>query len=177
MKSFVWVGLAAMLALNGCAKKEAEAPAPEPAVSAHAYPTHAQGKLACIRLWLGPAEVSAEMALTPEQVETGMMFRTNLDENSGMIFVFAQPSQVAFWMKNCTVPLSAGYINPQGELREIHDLEPQNTNSVFAQGDDIQFVLEVNQGWFKRHQVETGVFVRTERGTLRDTFFRRSAAQ
>ena len=167
--------LAAMFALSGCAKKEA--PVPERPVSVHAYPTHAQGRLATIRLWLGPAEVSAEMALTPEQVETGMMFRTNLDENSGMIFVFAQPSQVAFWMKNCTVPLSAGYIDPQGELREIHDLEPQNTNSVVAHSDDIQFVLEVNQGWFQRHQVGTGVFVRTERGTLQDTFIRGTAAQ
>jgi uncharacterized membrane protein (UPF0127 family) len=173
MNWFVLMAVAAMLGLNGCAKKEA--PVAAPTVTAHAYPTHAQSKLPTIRLWLGPAEVSAEMALTPEQVETGMMFRTNLDENSGMIFVFARPYQVAFWMKNCTVPLSAGYIDPQGELREIHDLEPQNTNSVVAQSDDIQFVLEVNQGWFKRHQVGAGVFVRTERGTLQETFFRRTA--
>jgi uncharacterized membrane protein (UPF0127 family) len=173
MNWLVLMAAGAMLALSGCAKKEA--PVAEPPVTSHVYPTHAQGKLPAIRLWLGPAEVSAEMALTPEQVETGMMFRTNLDENSGMIFVFARPSQIAFWMKNCTVPLSAGYIDPQGELREIRDLEPQNTNSVVAQSDQIQYVLEVNQGWFKRHQVVTGVFVRTERGTLQETFFRRTA--
>ena len=173
-----WIVLMAgamLLALSGCSQKEA--PVAETPAALHTYPTQAQTKLPTIRLWLGPAEVSAEMALSPEQVETGMMFRTNLDENAGMIFVFGRPSQVSFWMKNCTVPLSAGYIDPQGELREIRDLEPQNTNSVVAQSDNIQYVLEVNQGWFKRHQVEPGTFVRTERGTLRETFFRRNAGQ
>lgn len=176
MKRFLFLGLTVMLALDGCAKKAAQPAAPTAEV-VPAYPTHAQGKLPSLRLWLGAAEVSAEIAVTPEQVETGMMFRTNLDENAGMLFIFSRPFQVAFWMKNCTVPLSAGYIDPQGALLEIHDLEPQNTNSVVAQSPDIQFVLEVNQGWFKRHQVGTGVFVRTERGTLQETFFRNTQEQ
>jgi len=105
-----------------------------------------------------------------------MMFRTNLDENAGMLFVFPRPWQAAFWMKNTLVPLSAAYIDPQGAILEIHDLEAQNTNSVVAQSADVQYVLEVNQGWFKRHQIQTGVFLRTERGTLRETFFRGTRA-
>jgi uncharacterized protein len=175
MKWFVLMVLPAFLALGGCAKKVT--PPAAAAVGVPGYPTHAQPKLASIRLWLGPAEIAAEMALTPDQVETGMMFRTNLDENAGMIFVFSRPSQVSFWMLNCTVPLSAAYIDPQGAILEIHDLEPHNTNSVLAESPNIQFVLEVNQGWFKRHQVETGAFVRTEKGTLQETFLRRSQVQ
>ena len=172
MKWFVIMALPAMLALAGCEKKMP--PPATPAAAVRVFPTHAQGKLASIRLWLGLAEVEAEMALTDEQVQTGMMFRTNLEENAGMIFVFGRPSRAEFWMKNCTVPLSAAYIDPEGAILEIHDLEPQNTNSVFAETSNIQYVLEVNQGWFKRHQVGTGMYVRTERGTLRETFFRRS---
>ena len=56
-------------------------------------------------------------------------------------------------------------------IAEIHDLQAQNTNSVVAVTDNIQFVLEVNQGWFARHHVPAGTFVRTEKGTLQETFF------
>ncbi len=172
MKWIVLMALPAIVMLAGCEKKMA--PPAAPVANAPADPTHAQPKLASLRLWIGPAEVAAEMALTPEQRQTGMMFRTNLDENAGMLFVFPRPSQLAFWMKNCTVPLSAAYIDPQGAILEIHDLEPQNTNSVVSEALDVQYVLEVNQGWFKRHQIATGTFVRTEHGTLQESFIQRS---
>ena len=114
------------------------------------------------------------MALTPVEEQTGMMFRTNMDEMTGMIFVFQRPQQVAFWMKNCPLPLSCAYITPDGAIAEIHDLESFNTNSVVANSSDIQYVLEVNQGWFGRHHIATGTIVKTERGTLQETFFRGS---
>jgi uncharacterized protein len=169
MKWIMLVALAALLALGGCGEKNAP-----PAPVVQEGPTQAQSRLPTIRLWIGPAEVAAEMALTPEQGQTGLMFRTNLDEDGGMIFVFSQPIQAAFWMKNCTVPLSAAYIDPQGDILEIHDLEPHNTNSVVASSPNIQYVLEVNQGWFKRHRIQTGTYVRTEKGTLQETFFTRN---
>ncbi len=135
-------------------------------------PTHAQPTLRTLRLWLGAAELTTELALTQEQVMTGMMFRTNMDEMAGMIFVFPRPMRAEFWMKNCPLPLSCAYITPDGSIAEIHDLQAQDTNSVVAGTDNIQFVLEVNQGWFARHHVESGTVVRTERGPLRETFFR-----
>jgi uncharacterized membrane protein (UPF0127 family) len=69
------------------------------------------------------------------------------------------------------VPLSAAYISPDGTILEIVDLHPHNTNSVEAATDQVQYVLEVNQGWFKRHNIAPGAVIRTERGTLRGTFF------
>jgi hypothetical protein len=162
------------LALAGCDK---QAPPPAAPVSGQAFePSHAQGRLPTIRLWLGAAEVTAEMALDQEAEQTGMMFRTNLEEEAGMIFVFPQPVQASFWMKNCTVPLSAGYIGADGAILEIHDLQPQDTNSVIAESADVQYVLEVNQGWFTRHHVSVGTFIRTEKGTLLETFFRKAAS-
>jgi uncharacterized membrane protein (UPF0127 family) len=89
-----------------------------------------------------------------------------------MLFVFPAPYQASFWMKNCPLPLSAAYIDPEGVILEIHDLQPHNTNSVWASSDRVQFVLEVNQGWFGRHKVTTGMVVRTEHGSLSGTFFR-----
>jgi uncharacterized membrane protein (UPF0127 family) len=76
-------------------------------------------------------------------------------------------------MKNTLVPLSAAYMNPEGVILEIHDLEPQNTNSVVAASDRVQFVLETSRGWFQRHAVRAGMVVRTERGSLQETFFSR----
>ena len=124
-----------------------------------------------MKLWLGAEEMDAELALSGEQMQTGMMFRTNLAENAGMLFVSPVPYRAAFWMKNCPLPLSAAYIDPEGVILEIHDLQPYNTNSVVASSDRVQFVLETSQGWFGRHHVTTGMVVRTEHGTLTDTFF------
>ena len=134
-------------------------------------PTAAQPILQTMKLWLGAEEMVAELALTAEQMQTGMMFRTNLAENAGMLFVLPMPQQASFWMKNCPLPLSAAYIDPEGVILEIHDLQPHNTNSVVASSERVQFVLETNQGWFKRHNVNPGTVIRTEHGTLMETFF------
>jgi hypothetical protein len=170
MKRLLLIGLVVVAACAGCDKNPLP-PAPVAAASGPTLPTRAQPTLRTIRLWLGAAELTTELALTDEQVMTGMMFRTNMDEMAGMIFVFPRPHQVAFWMKNCPLPLSCAYIAPDGAIAEIHDLQAQDTNAVVADSDQIQFVLEVNQGWFARHHVESGTFVRTERGTLQETFF------
>lgn len=148
----------------GCEKPPiAAAPAANPW-----EPTQAQPKLKTIKLWLGAEELETELALNDIQRETGMMFRTNMAENAGMLFVFPWPHQTSFWMKNTIVPLSAAYIDPEGVILEIHDLKPHDTNSVMAASNRIQFVLEVNQGWFDRHNVKTGAVIRSEKGPLRD---------
>jgi uncharacterized membrane protein (UPF0127 family) len=136
---------------------------------------HAQPQLPTIRVWVGAAELQAEIARTDVQIATGMMFRTNLAETAGMLFVF--PPQLIgpknFYMRNCTVPLSAAYIQPDGVIAEIVDLEPGNEVGVQSRSANLQFVLEVPQGWFDRHQIQTGAVVRTERGTLQESFFPR----
>jgi hypothetical protein len=116
--------------------------------------------------------LTVEIASEPMQVATGMMFRTNLPANAGMLFVFPNPEPRSFWMKNCVMPLSAAYVDSEGVIREIHELEPGNTNSVMSRSRLIQYVLEVNRGWFDQHGLKPGAVIRTERGSLRETFFR-----
>jgi len=130
-----------------------------------------------MKLWLGAEELVTELALNGTQQQTGMMFRTNMAENEGMLFVFPIPHQASFWMMNTYVPLSAAYINPEGIILEIHQLEPLNTNSVFAASDQIQYVLETRQGWFDRHNVRTGMVVRSEYGPLKSTFTQKRPPQ
>jgi uncharacterized protein len=168
-KLFVLV-LAGLTLAAGCKKNEVLAPVAEP--SDPSEPTHAQSRLPTIKLWLGSQEISAEMALTAEQERTGMMFRTNITDTDAMIFVFPYPLRASFWMKNCPESISAAYIDPDGVIQEIHHFEKQDTNPVVASTDNIQYVLEVSDGWFPRHNVSTGVVVRTERGRLAETFKR-----
>src|SRR5208282_839259 len=88
---------AAMLA-GGCRKP----PEPTEATAADlGLPTQAQPKLQTLKLWIGPEQMVAELALTAEQERTGMMFRTNLDENAGMLFPLPSTQRASFWMKNC----------------------------------------------------------------------------
>ena len=161
--------------LGGCGKTSSESKATGAGGASEAVdsrvPTKAQAKLATIKLWIGPEEMNAEMAVTEIQERTGMMFRTNMAENEGMIFVFPMPQRAEFWMKNTILPLSAAYIDPEGQVLEIHDFQPHDTNSVNAATDNIQYVLETTQGWFKRHNIKEGTVIATERGTLRKTFF------
>ena len=162
--------VAVLAACGGCKDSRGAAPAAAAAADL-SEPTVAQPRLPTMKLWLGPEEMVAELAVTAKQMQTGMMFRTNMEANAGMLFVFPRAHQTAFWMKNTLVPLSAAYIDPEGVILEIHALEPFNTNSVVAQSDRVQYVLETPQGWFDRHNLHTGIVVRTEQGSLRKTFF------
>jgi uncharacterized membrane protein (UPF0127 family) len=104
-----------------------------------------------------------------------MMFRTNIAENEAMLFVFPYPSRVSFWMKNVSIPLGCAYLDREGVILEVHALKPHNETPVPADSREVQFVLETREGWFERNQVGVGTLVQTEKGTLRETFFGRTA--
>jgi uncharacterized membrane protein (UPF0127 family) len=160
---------AGLCILAGCDKSGGSPAADAPAISI-SEPVEAQPKLPTIKLWLGAEQMDAEMCVTPRETETGMMFRKTMGTNDGMIFSLGYPQQASFWMKNCFVPLSVAYIDSDGAIQEIHPLEPQNTNAVVSATNNIRFALETPQGWFDRHHVTTGMVVRTEKGSLMDTF-------
>lgn len=166
---FISALLLGMALCGGCGRSGASAPGSS---LFPAEPTHAQPKLATMTIYIGTIPMQAELALTPEQEQTGMMFRTNrLDESSGMLFPLPYTQQASFWMKNCPVPLSAAYISSDGIIQEIHHFEANNTNTVLSASDNIRFVLETSEGWFDRHHIKPGVAVATERGPLLQTFF------
>ena len=170
MKAMKWLPLLlAVVLADGCRRAE---PSTASVEVENNYPTQAQPKLRTMKIYLGAETLDAELASTPREVQTGMMFRTNITDESAMLFIFAQPYQVSFWMKNCPDSLSAAYIRPDGVIAEIHHLEKYDTNSVVAAQPNIQYVLEVNDGWFRRHNVNTGMLVSTELGSLQQTFFR-----
>ena len=154
----------------GCQKSADVAPAPS---LDDLLPKQAQPKLPTMKIYLGAEQLDAEMALNDQQRTTGMMFRTNILETDAMLFVFPGPFQAKFWMKNCPESISAAYIGPDGVIEEIHHLEKNDTNTVVAATDNIQYVLETKDGWFTRHNINPGTVIRTEKGSLSETFFQR----
>lgn len=171
-----WVGMlmACLLVFAGCQKPAAPtATATTNPVVDFSEPQEAQPKLPTVKLWLGPEQMDAEMCVTPRQIQTGMMFRKSMGENDGMIFTLGYTQQASFWMKNCFVPLSVAYIDADGVIQDIHPLQPQETTPVLSVSNNIRFALETPQGWFDRHHVTAGMVVRTEKGSLIETFSQR----
>jgi len=86
-----------------------------------------------------------------------------------LFFTDAEPRN--FYMRNCPLPLSGAYITPEGVIDEIIQMQPHDETGIQSKSSNIQFVLETPQGWFDRHHVRTGMVVRTENGSLLETFF------
>lgn len=171
-------------ALAGCQKANPAAPASTPpamtqsnsgtnagfSTGSNFNPVRAQPRLRTMKLYIGAEAITTEVALTFEQKATGMMFRKSMPENEAMLFVFSVPFRASFYMRNTTVPLSAAYLDSEGTIVELHDLKPLDETPVEASADNIQFVLEMNQGWFKRHNIGPGAIITCDDGRLHDAF-------
>lgn len=105
---------------------------------------------------VGDRTVQMQVAAKLPEVQKGLMFRQAMGEDEGMLFVFTTPQQQGFWMRNTTLPLDIGYFDPAGELKEIYPMYPHDERSVISRSRNIQFCLEMNQGWFKRNDVKPG---------------------
>ncbi len=178
VKRFFLLTLSLGLVLAGCKDSATVAAPPAPATNVPLpgpagmmmFLPHAQTNLMRMKVFVGTNELDTALALKPLERQTGMMWRTNMGEGEAMLFPFPIPHRAAFYMKNTYVPLSLAYIDSEGVIQEIHDLQPLNENSVEAGVDTVQHVLEVKQGWFKRHNVSTGMVVSTQFGELKKTF-------
>jgi uncharacterized membrane protein (UPF0127 family) len=103
----------------------------------------------------GEVPVKAELAQTESERATGLMYRKELKDGSGMLFIFDRDEMLSFWMKNTLIPLSIAYIAFDGRIVEIHDMEPGNLNPVKS-GRSVRYALEVPQGWFGRAGIVPG---------------------
>jgi len=166
----------ALAVLAGCGKSSSSASgaagASAPTTASPDEPTHAQPKLRTMKLYLGAETLDAELALSPKEIQTGMMFRTNILETDAMLFNLRYPQQANFWMKNCPESISVAYITADGAIQEIHHLEKFDTNGVVAARNDIVFALETQDGWFSRHNIGAGTVIQSEKGPLAAVFLR-----
>lgn len=105
---------------------------------------------------IGARTVKVQIAALPPEQERGLMFRKEMGRDEGMLFVFTASQRMAFWMRNTTLPLDIGYLDAQGVLREIYPMYPLDERSVASRSMELQFALEMNQGWFKANGVKPG---------------------
>lgn len=103
----------------------------------------------------GMYRIDAQVASTPQQRQTGLMFRENLPQQEGMLFVFEEPAVQCFWMKNTLVPLTAAFVADDGRIVNLADMQPQTTDSHCSEAP-VRYVLEMNQGWFARKGLRKG---------------------
>jgi len=97
-----------------------------------------------------------ELAITPEDQARGLMYRKELPENQGMLFVFDAPRQASFWMKNTLIPLSIAYLDKDGVILEIYSLTPLSTTPIASRSQKVAYALEMNQGWFQERDIQPG---------------------
>ncbi|MGC1676190.1 MAG: DUF192 domain-containing protein [Candidatus Binataceae bacterium] len=102
------------------------------------------------------ARVRVEVADTASERETGLMYRSHLDEDAGMIFVFREPSRLSFWMKNTEIPLDMIFADADGKIVGIVANAAPYTLTPRAVDADASYVLEVNGGFAARHHVAAG---------------------
>lgn len=111
----------------------------------------------------GPAGVArfhVEIADTVAERNRGLMFRESMPSAGGMLFVYEQPQDVAFWMKNTLIPLDMIFADGTGRVMRVHaDAVPGDLTPIPG-GSDIQFVLEINAGMAKRLGITEGAEMR-----------------
>lgn len=138
--------IVAFLVCAFCASGTARAAA-QSAEQAQSLPT--------IPLMVAGHKIVAEVADTEEQRMRGLMYRFSLRPDQGMLFVFAQPQPLGFWMKNTFVPLSIAFIDSTGRILNIDDMAPQTETTHPSRGSAL-YALEMRKGWFRDHGVQAG---------------------
>lgn len=100
--------------------------------------------------------LTVEVADTEHACTRGLMHRKTLGRNNGMLFVFPRDDYRYFWMKNTYLPLSIAYLDPDGIITDMQDMKPLDTTILYPSKYPSRFAIEVNQGWFRDHQIVVG---------------------
>jgi uncharacterized protein len=123
--------------------------------SAAAWPQDQPQNLAATTLKVGMHSIRAQLAITPLQRQIGLMHRREMPTHEGMLFVFDEPSQQCFWMRNTLIPLSIAFLADDGTVINIADMKPQSDDS-HCSAKPVRYALEMNQGWFAKRGVKPG---------------------
>lgn len=111
--------------------------------------------LPTIELKTGIYRIQAELADTPKSREVGLMNRTSMPTNSGMLFVFEQKAGHCFWMNNTKIPLSIAFIADDGKIVNIDEMQAETTNNHCPTAP-VRYALEMNKQWFSERVIVPG---------------------
>ena len=117
-----------------------------------------QAQFQSTTLTAGMHKIKAEVAASDPERQQGLMFREKMDTNTGMVFVFDRPEKQCMWMKNTPLPLSVAFIDEQGKIVNIEDMQPQKLDSHCSTAA-VKYALEMNVGWFKQRNMKPGMMI------------------
>lgn len=109
----------------------------------------------------GTDTIRAEVARTAEERSRGLMHRSELAPDVGMLFVFPEPSVRTFWMLNTPLALDIAFMDEDLRILNIEAMEPASSTSHASRGPAL-YALETNRGWFAAHGIEPGDRARVE---------------
>ncbi len=118
-----------------------------------------QPRLPTTDIIAGMHVIKAELAVTPQQQSTGMMFRREMPGNEGMLFVAEDSGVRCFWMKNTLIPLSIAFIADDGHIVNIAEMQALNERS-HCSAKPVRYALEMPQGWFAKKGIAAGFKLR-----------------
>ena len=124
-------------------------------VSLVALPALAQQQLPVVQLNAGMHLIRAEVAADYASRMTGLMHRSSMPSNVGMLFIFDDDQRQCMWMKNTLIPLSVAFIDEKGTVINIEDMAPQTEDSHCASRPS-RYALEMNRGWFAARGIKPG---------------------
>lgn len=101
------------------------------------------------------ASLNIEVADTPAEQANGLMGRSELGKDSGMLFDFKGATSTAFYMKNTSIPLSIAFVDSGGQVLAIKDMKPLDLTPV-GSPSTYRYAIETNQGWFAQHGIKPG---------------------
>lgn len=117
---------------------------------------------------LGHQKLRLEVVESVEDRARGLMYRSSLPADQGMLFVFEAEQPLTFWMKNTLLPLSIAYLDANLKIVDIQDMNPApaaiREPPRYPSAKPAQFALEVNQGWFKKHKIGLGARLKILQG-------------
>ncbi len=118
----------------------------------------AQQRFPVTKLSAGMHVIQAEVAANDPQRQQGLMFREKMEGNTGMVFVFDQPSKQCMWMKNTPLPLSVAFLDEKGAVINVEDMQPHSLESHCSK-KPAKYALEMNVGWFKQRNIKPGIVI------------------
>jgi uncharacterized membrane protein (UPF0127 family) len=116
----------------------------------------AQNTMPVLELSAGFHRIEAEVAATDQNRQVGLMNRKAMPPQRGMLFVFTQANTHCMWMRNTLIPLSVAFIDEEGYVINIEDMQPQTEDNHCAR-KPARFALEMNLGWFAQRGIKPGV--------------------
>ncbi|UCV20273.1 DUF192 domain-containing protein [Ferribacterium limneticum] len=123
------------------------------AMSATAW---AQSAMPVMELSAGFHRIEAEVAANDQNRQVGLMNRKAMPTQRGMLFVFTQENTHCMWMRNTLLPLSVAFMDAEGKIINIEDMQPQTEDNHCARRP-ARYALEMNLGWFAQRGIKPGV--------------------